>query len=819
VLGIAISASTASSAQEQEEGEAAENAADEALPRGGGVEEIIVTTRNRSENLQTVPLAIAAFTEQDLENRGIESLADLAQHTAGLEFATTGNVGGDRAIIRGLSQQTRVGDETNVATFVDGVYSPGFSGSTVLFDALERVEVVRGPQSAAYGRNSFAGAINYISRKPSYESDFGGRATAGTDDHAALSTWLTGPIAGTLAGRMDVAYRESGGTFKNAIDGETLSNKETMFVRGALRWTGGPFVVDGTVSYTDDDYSPSARTTISPIDPRRVGKPAGAGNPFETGAVIVEGGDLTPPRFGRRLQGEIRDQDAVFSIDPRAGGERAAVFSTLGVVMDLGDYELTSLTGYQTREVMALSDVDRHPYGNTYASILEANMVVGQPLTIQSVTGSREDRDEFSQDLRFSYVGEGSITWSVGGYFSTEDFRDQRIRAGDPALQYFSTTCPPEIYGTPPPTSCLVTAAVPQLSLNQDAILENSFYSAYAGMQWEFLETWRLSLEGRQTWENKSANNLAHNFPSNSLPEGDFGTKRFDYFTPRVNLSDQITEDVMLYVQAAKGVKSGGFNANALYTGDREYETEENWTYEVGGKLTLWDRRATLNIAGYFVDWTDQQITGSGFEADGVTLSTEPVTRNVAATEVWGSEVEMTARPVEWLALNLAYTYTDGEYTDAVFQTSKGWIDCPEIGTIDCVFDPLENALVSSGRGDGNQLVNTSKHLFNVGGEVTRFIGVGDWDGFLRADYSWQDKRYVDSENIGWVPARENVNLRLGVRNNRWTIEGFCNNLTDDHTPLTSFPPRDFVGVPSIEVTNRTGRICGLTLGYQHGGI
>ena len=290
---------------------------------------MIVTTRYRVENLQTVPLAIAAFTEQELEDRGIESLSDLAQHTAGLEFATTGNVGGDRPLIRGLSQQTRVGDETNVGTFVDGVYSPGFSGSSLLFDALERVEIVRGPQSASYGRNSFAGAINYISRKPADQPDVGARSTVGSDDQAALSTYVTGPIVeGSLAGRVDLAYRQTGGTFKNSIivcpattycnsDDEILSNKETYFGRGALRWTIGPLLIDGAVSYTDDDFSPSARTTIDPGDPRRVGKLAGGGNPFEIGAVSYElGFDTNPPRFGRRLLGEIRDQDDVLCHRP-----------------------------------------------------------------------------------------------------------------------------------------------------------------------------------------------------------------------------------------------------------------------------------------------------------------------------------------------------------------------------------------------------------------------------------------------------------------------------------------------------------------------
>ena len=324
-----------------------------AVQKTARIDEVVVTTRKREENLQTVPLPVTALSGQELEDRGIESLADLANHTAGLEFASTGNVGGSRPVIRGLSQQTRVGDETNVATFVDGVYSPGFSGATLSFDALERVEVVRGPQSASYGRNSFAGAINYISRKPTTEVDYGARGTLGTDEMSALSTYVNGPVFGeSLAGRLDLGYRNTGGTLKNALDAERLSSQENEYIRAAARWSNERFVIDTSVSFSHDDYSPAARTTIDPDDPRRVGKAGGGGNPFEIGAVFYEvGPEANPRRFGRRLQGEIRDLDAAFFIDTRAGGERDSVFSTLSLQANLGDYSLQSIAGYQQRQV------------------------------------------------------------------------------------------------------------------------------------------------------------------------------------------------------------------------------------------------------------------------------------------------------------------------------------------------------------------------------------------------------------------------------------------------------------------------------------
>lgn len=780
-----------------------------------GLEEIIVTARKKSEDLQTVPLSIATLGVEEMQNRGIETLADLAAQTAGMEFASTGTVAGTRPIIRGLSQQTRVGDETNVASFIDGVYTPGFSGSTLLFDALERIEVVRGPQSAAYGRNSFAGAINYVSSKPGDELDFGVRSTVGTDEKSALSGYISGPVFGpVLAARLDVAYRDTGGTLINQEDGEPLSASETKFVRLSLRSELDWVLIDAAVNWNDDDFSPPARTSIADTDPRRVGKPPGGGNPFEIGSALLQG--LPSPRIGRLTQGEITDVADQFFFDPRAGGEREGILYSLNFDFDLGDFNLELLTGYSERELTSISDVDQTPLGTTYASGLASSFPNG-PITVQGVTGSREDRDQLSQDVQLSFDGDGPFNWSVGGYYSTENFRDQRIRAGTPALEYVSGDCPAELFGTPPPTECLVVAAIPQMSIDLDADLESTFYSVYSAFEWLFLDTWALNVEGRYTWEEKSAVQLADNYPSNRLPVGDLGSQRFKYFTPRVNLSNQVTDDLLLYGLVAKGIKSGGFNSNASLDFEQTYQTESNWTFELGGKWTFWDDRARINVAAYWIEWNDQQITTFAQELENGILirSADPIVDNIGASQIRGLETEIVVVPTDWLSLNLGYAYNDGEYEDAVFNTSAGYADCLDIGVIECVFDPAENAFVSTGRADGNQLKDTSKHQLNVGVEVQQPIGIGEWDAFFRTDYAYRSKRYVDAFQVGWVPSRETVNLRLGVRNLQWNVEGFCENLTDDDTPTTGFPPRDFLGVPRYMTTNRTGRICGMTAGFR----
>jgi len=782
------------------------------------LEEFVVTTRRREENLQSVPLSITAFSNQDLLDRGIESLAQLAAQTPGLEFASTGSIAGTRPIIRGLSQQTRVGDEPNVASFIDGVYAPGFSGSTLLFDALSRIEVVRGPQSAVYGRNSFAGAINYVSEKPSPEFDVGFRTTLASAEQRSLSAFVTGPVAGeALSLRLDGAFRDTGGTNKNSVNGEALANRQTDFARLSARMSIGAILIDAAAQYTKDEATPTPVIVNDPFAARIVGKPGGSGSPFEQGFVEYYG-QPDGTRIGRRIQGEINDETNFFSLDPDATNERAAYLYTLNIDWDIDErFSLVSTSGYQTRDLQSLSDVDNSPQGGLYLygiRVPPTEGIIGEPLFVQGLTGSQEDRDEFSTDLRLSFDGSGRWSWLVGTYYSQETFHDMRIRRGTPALQYNSGACPEEIYGRAA-SRCIVDYAFPDLSVTSETVHENQYFAVYGSFDFDITETLSLSVEGRKTWEEKTSNNTLVNLPSNRLPRGDLGKVRFDYFAPRINLSWQTTDELLLYALVAKGIKTGGFNGDAVLEEDIPFYPETNWTYEAGWKWTFWEDRARFNLSAYYIDWQNQQITRTQED------SNSPIVGNITAAENLGFESEIWAAPTDSLTFNFGYSYSDPKYKVAVFESSAGWVDCVAIGTIDCVPELDINGnptgqMVSSGRGDGNQLVNTSVYLLNAGAEFHRPINVGEWNVYVRGDYSYRSKRYVDSLNIGWVPSLSTVNLRGGFRSPRWTVEGFCDNVLDDGTPTTAFPPRDFLGVPRQFTVVRNGRICGMTLGYLY---
>ena len=766
------------------------------------VEEITVTARRREESLQSVPVAVSAFTASDLQVRDVINLERLADQTPGLSFGNGGSLVNRRAIIRGMSQQTRVGDETNVATFVDGVYTPGFSGAEFFdFDSLERIEVLKGPQSAVYGRNSFAGAINYVTAKPRYEGDYGAQVTAGDNERRGLSAYYSGPlIDDTLAVRLDAGFNRSGGTNTNSLDGDPLGSTDTAFIRLGSRWDPTERLNIGlSLSWQQDETSPTAVTMVADDDSRLVGRRADfTYSPFEAAAG---GGEP----LGRLYQGAITNTSDSYFIDTRSyAGDRDIFRATLTFNYAFDGFELVGVTGYQNRETDTLSDYNtcrpdvRSAVCDTVSPAANGTFfggpLVSAPIVGGVLTGTVEDRDELSQDLRLQSTGEGNLQWAAGVYASTEDFTDQSHRLSDVDLTSTAGT--------------IYAVASSQPLLDSSTLISNDFYSIYGSLGYDIGNAWNVALEGRYTREEKQSDQVANNFPDSTPPTG-YQEKDFSFFTPRLIVSFTPTDAMLVYASAAKGVKSGGFNPGSEQV--PTFDQEENWTYELGAKSTFLDGRAWLNGALYFVDWEDQQVTS--VDPDNQRL---PITTNVARTEIKGIELEGFLAPTDWLRLNAGFSYTDAEYKEGASTLIEYLADCENL-PIECdLFFPPVNAFVTSGKLDGQQVIGAPKTTFNGGAQVNWPLPGRDWGLMARLDYIWQDKTFLDEANSGYIPSRETVNLRLGVENDRWSVEGFCNNLTDDDTPIFALPPRDILGVPHNAVLNRDERMCGMQAAYRN---
>ena len=657
---------------------------------------------------------------------------------------------------------------------------------------------MKGPQSALYGRNSFAGAINYVTAKPTFEFQYGGQATLGTSDRKGYSGYLSGPVINeTLAMRLDAGYNQTGGTNKNSLDGKALGSTRTNFVRWGTTWDPSDRAsINLSLSYQEDKTNATPITMVADDDPKRIGtKMLFKYSPFEFAA-----GGGAP--IGRVYNGAIENTSEQYEIDTRSfGGKRDIFRSGLIFSYDFDVVEIVTTTGYQTREVETLSDFNtcrsdvRPAVCDTVSTTAKGTFFGGPlanaPLIGEVLTGTIEDRDEFSQDLRLQSATDGSLRWSVGVYYSTEDFKDQTQRLSEIDL------------GTP--AGIIYALASSEPLIDSTTNISNEFYSAYGSVDYDISLRWNVVAEGRYTQESKKTDQVGNNFPTNVPPTGK-QEKNFDYFTPRFILSYVPTDDLLVYGSAAKGVKSGGFNPGSISI--PTYSEEKNWTYELGAKYTFLSGKARINGAVYAVDWDNQQVTAT--DPDNGRL---PITVNVAKTEIFGGEVEAFYVPTDWLQFNLGLAYIDAEYKEGQSTQTDFLTDCYNLN-IPCDQVGI-NGFVTSGDLSGLTPPGTPEKSVNAGIQIDWPLFQSQWDFQGRLGYSWQDRIFIDDANSGYIPSRQTVNLRLGVQDERWSIAGFCNNIGNDDTPIFALPPRDILGVPHFAVVNRDERMCGMQVAFR----
>jgi iron complex outermembrane recepter protein len=195
------------------------------------LEEIVVTARKRAESVQEIPVVVTAFTAEEMSRRGVTELEDIAAATPGLAFEDFSSSFSAAPVMRGLTQVNVSSDVQNVATFVDGIYIQRNYAVDIGLADVQRIEVVKGPQSALYGQNAFAGAINYVLNKPTEKYEGYGEVTAGSDGRLDYKAAFGGPlIEGKLGLRGYYGHTEFDGTWTNELAG--LSAKDAR-----LGWT------------------------------------------------------------------------------------------------------------------------------------------------------------------------------------------------------------------------------------------------------------------------------------------------------------------------------------------------------------------------------------------------------------------------------------------------------------------------------------------------------------------------------------------------------------------------------------------------------
>jgi iron complex outermembrane receptor protein len=775
--------------------------AQDVVANSRSVEEIVVTTRKREENLQDVPISIGVFSAEDIARMGIRDLADITKLSPSLQFDKSFSQNSVRVTIRGLSN-TR--GRSNVAFLVDGIDvssettgtnagSPLLVNQRLLTD-VERIEVVKGPQSALYGRAAFAGAINYVTKNPSDQFEASLAADVAEHGREEIYGSVSVPISDTLGVLLSGVSWNDDGRYKNAVSGDEFGGGDGYGVAGTLLWEPADnFSLKTRLTYTDDDYAPGA---IAGLNDRRI--------PV---AVPDDAADVTDETSVNLIPfiGDARGLEVRASEDPITGGDYPGntleVFrASMIAEWDVGEYTLSSYTGYTDADMTQRYDLDRQ--------------AEGRPDTIlgHGEVDSYGNTTQVSQELRAASNWENlPVQMTLGLQYWQED-RDDHSRN-------ISVTCRNQNFCGPDQTA---TKYLSWQDLYVDALANSENYrnpisadteswSFYAMAEWDISETVTFTIEDRFVREDFDAEiaigaSCVNAFPINAdlLAYNPFndtnqptcipgnmasGSTTSEYQTPKFTLEWRPADNAMLYALAAKGIKPAGISLLQvpikfeIPLDAYVYDQEKMWSYEAGAKTNWAGQFGELLVNGsaFYQDYTDKQTNTQQQVGDFLV----GVVTNASAAWVKGLELETSwATPLQGLSFGAGYTWLKSEYNDfedatrsAARITIAG--SCGEVveirGTNHCLLDL-----------SGNQLEFMPKHsLVLTGRYENRLFNTGmDW--YVESNASYQGERYTSADNYTELDSFWLADARFGVTDESWSVIAYLNNVFDEDTISSS---------------------------------
>lgn len=737
----------------------------------GILEEIVVTAQKRKQGLSEVPVSISAVTSEKLNEAGIEDLIDLSEYTPNFKLVEGGLV--PLVYMRGVGSGSNQGFEMSVGMYNDGIHFGRPFQSLAAFLDVERVEVLRGPQSILFGKNAIAGALNITSGKPRdvWEGQVNLSWLEPNSDGEA-SGYITGPLSGNVQGRLAYRARTEGGYIYNLTQKRDELKLDEQSIRGSIGWQ--PIdAMDFTLKLEHSNRDQEGRTY-----------------------QIVDRGILSESANSSVGLDDIRDTNNAEYNSIRSDN------ATLLGRWDIGGHEVTSVTGVSRYQVTDLFDADN--------SALESVLIFGV-----------EDYSQFSQEIRWaSPVGE-TFDFIAGVFYQrSEQTYDEvstlYLRSGTVALAALPAGLA-DIVALAGPANLIELASgdgVRRFSSDNDAL---SFFGQFS---WQFATDWALTSGLRIVRENKEGSRVLNVYEVGTQNDVDFVSsqifsqlqvephelhrkRRSDSVLPSVNLQYFMNDDVMLYASWSKGAKSGGYdarnnNARGGPTGggeNFEYEDEEAYAFEIGGKLQLLDQTAELNFALFRVDYEDMQIS----VFDGV--ASFAVT-NAGSARVQG--VEMDGR---WLIgdsfmLTGALAFLDFEWQN--YSNGPCYYGSPEENEDGfCDFAGKENQ-------------QTPEWSGSFGGNYTGEINsTMQWKAGV--DVNFRDNYYIsgDLDPRGENPAYYKINARLSLdaMDGRWSVALVGKNLTNEIT--TSIGSAVSLDTGSFQAVSDRPRVYGLDLRFK----
>ncbi|MBO9714549.1 TonB-dependent receptor [Sphingomonas sp.] len=711
--------------------------------------DIVVTALKRSTNIQETPLAITAVTGETLADMGITDSAQLSRVAPGLVFRENPN-GGARAIIRNVQSagESTVGvyyDETPLDGSVGTTNDAGGAAPEVRLFDVQRVEALRGPQGTLYGAGSMAGTLRLIFNKPALDDYEGaaalqGNSIAGGELGYEAQGMANVPIVkGVLAVRIVGFYRQRGGWLENSKLGlEDFNDGTSKGGRIMVRFQPtGNLTLDGlatiqrTRGYNSNWYFPSY---------------AAGGKPYDASYASLQ---------------PVKDDLDLYSLTAK---------------WDVGFATVTGVTSYMERDLKFNFDTSAF-FANSAAAATTtsagckaynatggANCTPSQVVLYQqyalgmspSTAYQPQLTKSWSDELRISGNGSGPLNWTLG-FFHSERKTDilSQVNAVDPATGLMITPtriAPVTVGGTTYPATVFVNRGV-QDNLRQIALFAEASYDitsrlgVTAGVRY-------FDYHKRVDTVTTLANYVVGAVPV--PPASAAASEHGAVF--KFNANYKLTSDVLLYANAAQGFRPGGVNQiiglpDALVP----YKSDSLWSYEIGAKTSWFDRALTLNADIFQIDWSDMQVAAQTPAPAVFSFIT-----NAGKVRVQGAEVEVGARPVQGLTLQLSGSY--------ILAKLRGNQVAP-------------NGIIVSGAGLKGDYVPFTPKFSGQASVEYRYPAAGSIQPFFRADLAYAGESWTQFRRTNaaqqQLPDYTTVGVRLGIdkADDTWSLSLFANNL------------------------------------------
>lgn len=605
------------------------------------MEYIVVTAQKREQSLQDVPISLLVADGEQMRDVSVTNLNDLANRLSNVRVNNAG--ASDSLSIRGVGSGFNMGFEQAVATFVDGVYLSRSQISRGGFLDLERIEVLKGPQSTYFGSNAIAGALSIITRKPTPE--FEGYVSAlfsPSDNEYDIQAAVGGPLTDELSARAALRVFGMDGFIDNLRFDFTGPRNRNMQARTALRYEKTDVLdVDLKLDYAkyDEDHAELQETVNCPEGPE-FGGTSGA-----CGAILAAG----------------EDQDGELNYITRTGDssfELESFNASLTAAWTLGDHTLTSTTGYYTH------DLFRTTVGGALLPFPTLNTPSGLPLS------QPEDFNSFSQELRFESDTGGRFEYMAGLYYDRSNL-EGGVNIGFYFAPFWALVPPPgvipansliaqEVNGDQDQANRSIFGAV---TLNVTDSLRINAGARYSSIRKEAHRTTRAGFGDNigQVAEDFSDAQFIAWTTTVGRPDGDYPITEFtnDKFMPSVSVQYDVTPDVMAFVSFSTGFKAGGWS---IGQSQDVYGPETVNSYEGGIKASWLDRRLTTNVSVYSATYDDLQVSTTVI--DPITGIFRGVIGNVGKSRSRGVDLEIGARPADGVSFFANIGYLDAKFLE-----------------------------------------------------------------------------------------------------------------------------------------------------------